>query len=178
MVGDVKQSSYKFRLACPELFLKKYKTYTAEESSHQKIELHQNFRSRETVLDSINDVDVYKRQGRPVIRLASDSDASEGSYEEDEEFSEEWQEATASDAVRKPEFYWSEDFDGVTVTLSAKEGVFPEGAWAEVEELDAAGVATNSDASGTGFVFDIALYDEDGGRLDVYQRQSGMGSTP
>lgn len=42
--------------------------------------------------------------GRPVIRLASDSDASEGSYEEDEEFSEEWQEATASDAVRKPEF--------------------------------------------------------------------------
>ena len=56
MVGDVKQSIYKFRLACPELFLKKYKTYTAEESSHQKIELHQNFRSRETVLDSINDV--------------------------------------------------------------------------------------------------------------------------
>ena len=51
MVGDVKQSIYKFRLACPELFLKKYKTYTAEESSHQKIELHQNFRSRETVLD-------------------------------------------------------------------------------------------------------------------------------
>ena len=38
MVGDVKQSIYKFRLACPELFLKKYKTYTAEESSHQKIE--------------------------------------------------------------------------------------------------------------------------------------------
>lgn len=104
--------------------------------------------------------------GRPVIRLASDSDASEGSYEEDEESAEEWQEATASDAVRKPEFYWSEDFDGVTVTLSAKEGVFPEGAWAEVEELDAAGVATDSDASGTGFVFDIALYDEDGGRLD------------
>lgn len=56
MVGDVKQSIYKFRLACPELFLKKYKTYTAEESSHQKIELHQNFRSRETVLQSINDV--------------------------------------------------------------------------------------------------------------------------
>lgn len=35
-----------------------------------------------------------------------------------------------------------------------------------MEELDAAGVATDSDASGTGFVFDIALYDEDGGRLD------------
>lgn len=54
MVGDVKQSIYKFRLARPELFMEKYETYTAEESSHQKIELHQNFRSRASVLDSIN----------------------------------------------------------------------------------------------------------------------------
>lgn len=54
MVGDVKQSIYKFRLARPELFLEKYHTYTSEESSHQKIELHQNFRSREHVLESIN----------------------------------------------------------------------------------------------------------------------------
>ena len=40
MVGDVKQSIYKFRLARPELFLEKYSTYTSEESAHQKIELH------------------------------------------------------------------------------------------------------------------------------------------
>lgn len=56
MVGDVKQSIYKFRLARPELFMEKYETYTTEESSHQKIELHQNFRSRASVLDSINAV--------------------------------------------------------------------------------------------------------------------------
>ncbi|MDY5483245.1 MAG: helicase-exonuclease AddAB subunit AddA [Clostridium sp.] len=56
MVGDVKQSIYKFRLARPELFLEKYHSYTEEESCHQKIELHRNFRSREMVLSCINDV--------------------------------------------------------------------------------------------------------------------------
>lgn len=56
MVGDVKQSIYKFRLARPELFMEKYARYTEAESSSQKIELHQNFRSREQVLTSINDI--------------------------------------------------------------------------------------------------------------------------
>ena len=54
MVGDVKQSIYRFRLARPELFMEKYASYTKEESTHQKIELHQNFRSRKSVLDSVN----------------------------------------------------------------------------------------------------------------------------
>ena len=54
MVGDVKQSIYRFRLARPELFMEKYASYTKEESAHQKIELHQNFRSRKSVLDSVN----------------------------------------------------------------------------------------------------------------------------
>lgn len=56
MVGDVKQSIYKFRLARPDLFLEKYKSYTREDSPFQKIELHQNFRSRFQVLESTNDV--------------------------------------------------------------------------------------------------------------------------
>lgn len=59
MVGDVKQSIYKFRLARPELFLEKYHLYTSEESQYQKIELHQNFRSRDMVLESINSVFRY-----------------------------------------------------------------------------------------------------------------------
>ena len=46
MVGDVKQSIYRFRLARPELFMEKYETYTKEDSPYQKIELHKNFRSR------------------------------------------------------------------------------------------------------------------------------------
>lgn len=59
MVGDVKQSIYKFRLARPELFLEKYETYDTygtEGSGQQKIELHQNFRSREQVLTGINTI--------------------------------------------------------------------------------------------------------------------------
>ncbi|GMQ58419.1 helicase-exonuclease AddAB subunit AddA [Vallitalea sediminicola] len=54
MVGDVKQSIYKFRLAKPELFMEKYKTYSIEESLYQKIDLHKNFRSRKSVIDSTN----------------------------------------------------------------------------------------------------------------------------
>lgn len=56
MVGDVKQSIYRFRLARPELFMEKYDTYSREESSHQMIELQQNFRSRASVLTCINDI--------------------------------------------------------------------------------------------------------------------------
>ena len=56
MVGDVKQSIYRFRLARPELFMEKYNTYTRDESSHQMIELQQNFRSRASVLTCINDI--------------------------------------------------------------------------------------------------------------------------
>lgn len=56
MVGDVKQSIYRFRLARPELFMEKYDTYSREESSYQMIELQQNFRSRASVLTCINDI--------------------------------------------------------------------------------------------------------------------------
>lgn len=56
MVGDVKQSIYKFRLARPELFLEKYHSYPSGDGLFQKIELHQNFRSRDGVLESINEV--------------------------------------------------------------------------------------------------------------------------
>lgn len=56
MVGDVKQSIYRFRLARPELFMEKYGSYTVEEGPYQKIELQQNFRSRESVITSVNDV--------------------------------------------------------------------------------------------------------------------------
>ncbi len=54
MVGDVKQSIYKFRLARPELFMDKYRTYSHEDSKCQRIDLHKNFRSRREVLDSVN----------------------------------------------------------------------------------------------------------------------------
>ena len=56
MVGDVKQSIYKFRLARPELFLEKYETYTHEDSCMQRIDLSRNFRSREEVLSTVNGI--------------------------------------------------------------------------------------------------------------------------
>ncbi len=56
MVGDVKQSIYKFRQARPELFLQKYDTYKLEPDSGEdrKIQLFKNFRSRQNVLDVTN----------------------------------------------------------------------------------------------------------------------------
>ena len=40
MVGDVKQSIYRFRLSRPELFMEKYDTYTPEDSTCQRVDLH------------------------------------------------------------------------------------------------------------------------------------------
>lgn len=54
MVGDVKQSIYRFRLSRPELFMEKFDTYSIEDSVTQRIDLHKNFRSRAEVLDSVN----------------------------------------------------------------------------------------------------------------------------
>lgn len=56
MVGDVKQSIYKFRLARPELFLEKYNTYCPEEGDCRRIDLAKNFRSRTQVVDTVNSV--------------------------------------------------------------------------------------------------------------------------
>ena len=52
MVGDVKQSIYKFRQARPELFLEKYNTYKLDpiKGENKKIQLFKNFRSRENIL--------------------------------------------------------------------------------------------------------------------------------
>lgn len=75
MVGDVKQSIYKFRLARPELFIKKYHEYKTEDSSYQRIDLHKNFRSRKEVIDGINFI--FHRIMRPSLgKIAYDEDAA------------------------------------------------------------------------------------------------------
>ena len=63
MVGDVKQSIYKFRLAMPEIFIDKYKRYGTNDKDHegndnltQRIDLDKNFRSRKVVLDFVNTI--------------------------------------------------------------------------------------------------------------------------
>lgn len=56
MVGDVKQSIYKFRQARPELFLDKYENYSMNKETGKdlKIKLFKNFRSRKNILDFTN----------------------------------------------------------------------------------------------------------------------------
>lgn len=55
MVGDVKQSIYRFRQAKPELFLEKYNSYSEEDNKkNRKIMLYKNFRSREEVIKGVN----------------------------------------------------------------------------------------------------------------------------
>lgn len=55
MVGDVKQSIYRFRNACPELFADKLEAYQmVRGADYRRIDLHQNFRSRKVVLEGSN----------------------------------------------------------------------------------------------------------------------------
>lgn len=53
MVGDVKQSIYKFRLARPEIFMGKYASF-GDDGAQIRIDLHKNFRSRQEVLQTVN----------------------------------------------------------------------------------------------------------------------------
>lgn len=54
MVGDVKQSIYRFRHAEPSLFIEKYKRYNTSDSLGKRIDLSSNFRSRKHVLLGVN----------------------------------------------------------------------------------------------------------------------------
>ncbi len=76
MVGDVKQSIYRFRLASPEIFIEKYNEFPHfnGESRRSKIILGQNFRSRENVTATVNDV----------FTVLMSPDCGEIDYNEDE----------------------------------------------------------------------------------------------
>ena len=55
MVGDVKQSIYRFRQADPTIFQKKYRTFSSDENAEdRRIDLNRNFRSDSAILASIN----------------------------------------------------------------------------------------------------------------------------
>ncbi|MCX4339307.1 MAG: helicase-exonuclease AddAB subunit AddA [Lachnospiraceae bacterium] len=75
MVGDVKQSIYKFRLARPELFLEKYDEYGKGGEQALRIDLHQNFRSRVEVLDSVNSL-FYRMMGKALGGIVYDEQAA------------------------------------------------------------------------------------------------------
>ena len=75
MVGDVKQSIYRFRLARPELFMEKFATYDLTESRKQRIDLHMNFRSRKDVLEFTNDI-FYKIMDADLGNVVYDEEAA------------------------------------------------------------------------------------------------------
>ena len=54
MVGDVKQSIYRFRQADPTLFLARYRRYAGEAAGNEAIDLAENFRSMNSVTDFVN----------------------------------------------------------------------------------------------------------------------------
>lgn len=89
MVGDVKQSIYRFRLAEPNLFLSKYNRFSSEgENTGLKIDLSQNFRSRLEVLAGTNYL--FKQiMGTKVGEIEYDSQAElvkGAAYPEDEDY--------------------------------------------------------------------------------------------
>ncbi len=56
LVGDVKQSIYKFRLAEPEIFQQRYRDYACSQGQSLKIDLNRNFRSKKSVIETVNGV--------------------------------------------------------------------------------------------------------------------------
>lgn len=76
MVGDVKQSIYRFRLARPDLFMEKFRTYPLEQGGEKlRIDLHRNFRSRKEVLESVNYL-FYQIMGEDLGGVEYDQDAA------------------------------------------------------------------------------------------------------
>ncbi|TDF96745.1 helicase-exonuclease AddAB subunit AddA [Paenibacillus piri] len=116
MVGDVKQSIYRFRLAEPGLFLDKYRNYRSGESEPgQRIDLAKNFRSRTRIVDGVNYI-FHQLMGETVGEIEYD-DRAELVY--GASYYPEWNRiANGNDAVelllvdRSDDEFGSDDRDG------------------------------------------------------------------
>ena len=74
LVGDVKQSIYRFRQAAPQLFLDKAETFAyGEGAAHRRVDLNRNFRSRANILAAVNRVFAYAMR-REETEIAYDED--------------------------------------------------------------------------------------------------------
>ena len=65
MVGDIKQSIYRFRHTNPLLFKQKKDTYSAEEGVNRKVIMSRNFRSRKEVIDAVNFI--FSQTASPLV---------------------------------------------------------------------------------------------------------------
>lgn len=75
MVGDMKQSIYKFRMARPEIFLEKYHHYEPQGKENVRIDLKKNFRSRKEIISLVNHV-FYPLMGKEIGGIVYDEDAA------------------------------------------------------------------------------------------------------
>ena len=75
MVGDVKQSIYRFRQARPELFMEKFHTFHGERPHCRRIDLHRNFRSRQEVVDFTNQI-FYAIMKEDIGRIEYDEESA------------------------------------------------------------------------------------------------------
>ncbi|MFZ5353392.1 MAG: helicase-exonuclease AddAB subunit AddA [Bacillota bacterium] len=90
MVGDIKQSIYRFRQAKPELFSAKKDAYPAERGgTARKILLNKNFRSRKEILDAVNFT----------FRMIMSKNVGEVVYDENEELNAGFEYPEAEEAV-------------------------------------------------------------------------------
>jgi len=92
MVGDVKQSIYKFRQARPEIFIEKRDKYKASSQKKELILLSNNFRSRSEVISSVNAIffDIMKKEtamtdySEEALSCSADYLTAENSYHKTE----------------------------------------------------------------------------------------------
>ncbi len=100
MVGDVKQSIYRFRRAKPDIFLRKFAEYAPEPGPFRKIELSVNYRSRRCVLDTANRI-CRRLMDVPLGGIAYDDAAAlhyHASYEGEDPVPEFWLSETEGNA--------------------------------------------------------------------------------
>ncbi|MFD2672413.1 helicase-exonuclease AddAB subunit AddA [Marinicrinis sediminis] len=156
MVGDVKQSIYRFRLAEPSLFLAKYRSYrsAAQEPSDlpsgsvtegEKIDLSRNFRSRHEVLDAVNYV-FRQLMNEGIAEIAYDKQAElvpGADYPLDEEgtFDTEWLLLERDGAAEEADDSIEPDEDGNEAASNslglAQEAQKPEAGEMETAQMEA-----------------------------------------
>lgn len=122
MVGDVKQSIYRFRQARPDLFISKYESYTDEDSNDQRIILNDNFRSRREVLEAVNEVfKVIMTKDVGGIEYDAAASLKYGAKYYDEALRNDEIKQNASDIKADDTRYKAELLVGITGELSAVE---------------------------------------------------------
>ncbi len=142
MVGDVKQSIYRFRLADPGLFLDKYGRYGVEGNEGTVIDLARNFRSRHQVLDAVN----------VLFRQMMDETVAEITYNERAELvygaSFPVTQESENDSTFTPELLLIDRGNGgksgeVEVSEGEENTLLQEGEWVEMEtaQLEARAIA-------------------------------------